>query len=197
MDPSHYEVTSVLSGADPAEILRGVIAAKCNRSLPPDDPCSALSPDDIRLDPRLLSESLFSLYTATGRTQVVILDQAEELFTLNPSTSPRIQDLFETLTMLVEEQSIKIKIVLSFRTEFRGEFFPLEQRLNRFARPVIVQEISEHGLNEAIRRPSELDVYGFRYEKDVVRRIAADVLTTTRKRGETALSCMQIVCSQL
>ncbi|MBI4859334.1 MAG: serine/threonine-protein kinase [Candidatus Riflebacteria bacterium] len=133
----------------------------------------------------------------SDRIPVVVIDQLEELFTLNPLASPRIASFLESISLLAEAQFLKIKIVLSFRTEFRGHLFALEERLARTIRSVRVTEIAEEGLTQAIEGPSWIEAFGFRYEVGLPRRIAAEIRKTAEAAGTPALPILQIACQQL
>lgn len=131
------------------------------------------------------------------RTPVVILDQLEELFTLNPPDAPEIPEFMELASRLVEDQERPCKLVLSFRTEFRGRFFALERRLSRHMQSYLVSEMREVGLAAAIEGPSAIESYGFGYEPGFARELASDIVQTVSQRGETAPPILQIVCRQL
>jgi hypothetical protein len=90
-----------------------------------------------------------------------------------------------------------VKLVVASRTEFRGELFPLEQRLGPRAQPFPIQEIEEPGLREAIEGPSLIEAYGFSYEAGLVGRLAQDIVTTARETRTSALPTLQIICRQL
>jgi hypothetical protein len=197
LDRKRYDPLTLISGPDPARALREAIAARSasrNLTLPGGDP---VTPSMVEHDHRLVLDLLFLMQGGSSVTPVLVLDQLEEVFTQNPRGSPHIADLFELVATLVEAQALRIKVVLSFRTEFRGDLFPLEERLSRFEKSFQVTEIKEHGLVEAIEGPARLDAYAFSYEPGFPQWLAEDIFQATRERGESALPVMQIICSQL
>ncbi|MBI4863458.1 MAG: serine/threonine-protein kinase PknK [Candidatus Riflebacteria bacterium] len=197
LDPARHDPLVLLSGPDPARILREALAARAvahRLTLGSGEP---ITPQSIEMEPRLIVDVVSMLHAQTSKTLVVILDQLEEVFTQNPRLSPRVETLFETVALLVEAQALRLKVVLSYRIEFRGELFSLEERLARYQRPVLVNEITGAGLVEACEGPSRIEQYGFRYEPGLPQRLASDILRTTCERGNPALPCMQITCTQL
>ena len=150
-------------------------------------------------DPAAALTDCLAKLSARGeaRTPVVILDQLEELFTLNPPDAPQIPEFLELASRLVEDQERPLKLVLSFRTEFRGRLFALERRLTRHTQSYLVSEMREVGLAAAIEGPSAIETYGFGYEPGFARELARDIVETVSERGETAPPILQIVCRQL
>jgi predicted Ser/Thr protein kinase len=197
LDPARYEPIVLTGGPDPAAALREAIVARAlalSVANPGDQP---LTPTLLELQPRLALDLMLLAQTPASRTPVLILDQLEEVFTQNPRGSPRIAALHELVALLVESQALRIKVMLSFRTEFRGELFPLEERLRRYQRSFGVREIGLNGLVEAIEGPSSLGAFGFTYEDGFAQWLADDILRSTQERGESMLPVMQIVCRQL
>jgi len=197
LDATRYSPQIVLGGCDPAGAIRETVASLAalrGVTLADSRPVTAA---ELQLDPRLLVDIVASIGRAEGRTLVLILDQTEELFTLNPRNSPRIADFSTTVERLVGALAIPFKLVVSYRTEFRGEFFALEERLARHQRSFALAEADTQGLAEAIDGPARVGAYGFTFEEGLPYRLATDILATTRSRGDTAFPIMQIVCHQL
>lgn len=193
LDRGRFAVRVMLSGADPVGALLSSLAVEsASLGLDPAD-----STDPRERQPRRILDRLSTLRDRLGRTLVLVVDQGEEVFTRNPPGSQEAAALFEAITALVESTALDVKVVLSFRTEFRGEFFPLEQRLARYLRSYCVQEIDRRGLAEAIAGPADIEAFGFRFEEGLPQILADDLADATRQRGEAALPSMQIVCSQL
>ncbi|MBI4864015.1 MAG: PQQ-binding-like beta-propeller repeat protein [Candidatus Riflebacteria bacterium] len=132
-----------------------------------------------------------------GSRVVLIVDQVEELFTHNPPGAPLIARFFEAISELVERPGDAPKIVLSFRSEFRSDLFPLETRLASHAHLHAVSSMTERGLVEAIVGPSHLEHYGFSYAPGLPDRLALDILKCTDERGQSSSSLLQIACRQL
>lgn len=197
LDAARLEPIVLVSGPDPARLIRETIASlalKHRITLPSGD---EIRPGLLERKPRLMVELLMLIHGVTGRAPVLVLDQLEELFTQNARDSKRIGTFFDTVARLVEAQSLPVRLVLSYRTEFRGDFFPLEERISRLQLSFQVREMGSDGLLEAIEGPSRLEPYGFRYEPGLAGRIASDIVETTREGGDAALPLLQIICSQL
>lgn len=193
LDPEKYDVTTLIAGADPAEAIAEQLKARAARTGEP----IGLGPDDPDTTPMRTAAALRTIATNTGRTPVVVVDQLEEVFTLNSAGSTAAARLFELVCALVERGDVPLKLVLSFRTEFRGELFELERRLARHTQQYSVGEMGEPALVEAIEGPSWIEAYGFSYETGFARRLARDILSTVQERGDTAPPVLQIVCRQL
>jgi hypothetical protein len=197
LDPVRTEVMVLLAGPDPARALREAIAARAcalGLLLPGRRPVAASVLGD---EPRLLADLIPQLVAALGRALVLVVDQCEEVFTQNARGAGAATALFEVVGQLVELQAVAVTIVLSFRTDFRGDFFPLEQRLGRHLVSFAVGEIEERGMVEAMEGPSHIEAYAFDYEDGLCDRLAAEILGSARQRGDAALPVMQIICRQL
>ena len=193
LDPETYDVTTLISGADPAEAIADMLKARAART----GELIGLGPDDPDTAPARVTAALRTIARNTGRTPVVVVDQLEELFTLNSGASNAPARFFELVCALVERGDVPLKLVLSFRTEFRGELFELERRLARHTQQYSVGEMGEPALVEAIEGPSWIESYGFGYEPGFARRLARDILSTVQERGDSAPPVLQIVCRQL
>ena len=65
---------------------------------------------------------------------------------------------------LAEEPTSQVKVVLSFRSEFRAQLFALETRLAKLAQAYAVGPLTEAALADAIEGPSWIETYGFQPE---------------------------------
>ncbi|MBI4861683.1 MAG: protein kinase, partial [Candidatus Riflebacteria bacterium] len=198
LDADRFAPLVVVSGPDPARRLADALLSREGPGpspAPPDaQPPQGDAPEPT---PRLLARALHAWQRATGKVPVVVVDQLEELFTHNLPHSPRVMRFLELINELVEQPGIPLKLVLSFRSEFRGELFAVETRLARHAQIFSVGEMREPALVEAISGPSDIEVYDFSYEKRFPDRLARDILEAVHERGESALPLLQIVCRQL
>ena len=209
LDLGRRELVVLLAGADPERAVREWVAdrfeaasrvATENAALAVASRTEAgpLSTDaGAAVAPELVVGVLRAALRGSARTLVLVVDQLEELFTLNARGSPRVARFFALVERLAEVRDPALKVVLSYRTEFRGELFALEERLGHAHRAAPLREIAEAGLAEAIEGPSRLPGYGFAYAPGFAARLAGEILAGTRARGETALPVMQIVCRQL
>jgi outer membrane protein assembly factor BamB len=196
LDPTRYEAIAMTAGADPLSTLRGTLAARAAAGgiavggRP-------LTRDALALEPSLVRAVLDELGRSSGRTPVLILDQLEEVFTHNPRGSPRASELFDAVALAVEDLAVRVKMILSFRSEFRADMFSLEDRLAAHHRAYALREIDASGLAEAIEGPSHLERSGFSLAPGFAAELASELVATTRAGAETVLPVMQIVCHQL
>ena len=185
LDPARFETLVLSPGPDAARHAIAALVDAAGHRL-----------EEVEASPRRLLDAVTQLARFTGKTLVLVLDQLEEVFTQNPRGSPRPAELFRMVELLVDSGA-PVKVVLSYRTEFRGDFFPLEERLGRQARTLAVREVNRAGLIEAIEGPSRLPGYHFAFSDDLPERLAADILAGAQQGGDKALPVLQIVCRQL
>ena len=189
LDRARLEPLLVISGPDPARSLREALITRAAQ-------VDVRVTGDLALQPALVLELLVKLGQATGRTPVIVVDQLEELFTQNPRGSPRVADFFCLVERLVEAQTLRCKLALSFRAEFRGDFFPLEERLGPHLRSFAVREMDVAGLEAAIESPSRIKAFGFEYAPGFARQLAREIAAARDHEG-AALPVLQIICAQL
>ena len=153
---------------------------------------------------------LAALSAALPFTPVMVIDQAEEMFTLaGEGRGGSTRDgLLEALRQVAGEPG-DYKVILSMRTEYHGR---LIDRLRRGVaetqgvREYLLTDLDLDALTEAIRRPTEavrvryadrapFEVYGFRYAPGVAEAIARDLIRAGRRDGVLPLA--QFVCDQL
>jgi outer membrane protein assembly factor BamB len=197
LERSQMEIISFTAGADPAASVRQALmtrAALHDISRVAD---GKLSTEAMVSRPDLVVQTAAALHQKTGRRVLIVIDQTEEVFTQNPSESPRREQFFDMLVRLVDAQLAGVKIILSYRSEFRAQFFPLEERFGRHQKPYLVRGMSEGDLLEAIRGPTEIEFYGFHYEDGFCEHLAQDIIRTSRRTGQAPLPVLQIICSQL
>ena len=196
LDPARMEPILLISGPDPARSLREALVTRAAQVGARTAAGEPFTTEELELKPSLVLDLLVRLADASGRTPVVLLDQLEELFTQNPRGHPRIADLFCTVERIVEAQTLKAKLVLSFRSEFRGDFFPLEERLGAHLRSFAIREMEIPGLEAAIESPSRIDAFNFRYAPGFAHQLAREIAAARDHEG-AALPVLQIICAQL
>lgn len=179
--PRALDLEVILGGALPA---RRILEALLNRVRLLVEPTGSAVPSvaDLESEPSRLADLMEILRARSRKTLVLVVDQEEEVFTLNEPASPAAVSFFELVGSIVHGQggTSPVKIVLAARTEFRGDLFPLEQRLGSRIQIFPVREIEEPGLREAIEGPTRIEAYQFSYEPDLPGRMVRDILTTSR-----------------
>jgi len=197
LDPHLHDPLVIVSGANPALRICEAVVARTRSVAASRSRLVDLDPKVLVTSPGALLDLLVWLHESTRKTQVFVLDQLEEVFTQNPRGSSVTASLFGLVQRLAEAQTVVVKLVLSFRTEFRGNFYPLEERLGKLQRSVAVREIGESALVEIIEGPSRMGMYGFRYQDGLAPYLALEILKSMRGAADTVLPVLQIVCRQL
>ncbi len=143
------------------------------------------------------------------KTLIFVLDQAEEVLTLNPSDD-LAGDRLNFFSFLQEFNSVAIdvKLVIALRTEYYGRFFNamnIDYRVRSDAKEYLLEDLNEKMLAEAIERPTlekevppwgtPFAVYRFHFEAGLPSKIAKDLLEAKQTGG--VLPVMQIVCKSL
>ncbi|HVK08078.1 MAG TPA: hypothetical protein VM597_04810, partial [Gemmataceae bacterium] len=166
----------------------------------------------LRADPDLLGRALGAVAAVLPFRPVLIVDQAEEVFTL-AKTADDAESRKLGLEMLRRAGSADgpFKIIVSLRTEYHGRLTD-RLRLGRAdvsgVRDYLLTDFDAAALAEAIRRPTAEEPipfaaevpfakYGFRYAAGVAEQIAAEVLAHTTNRQDSALPLLQVLCTQL
>jgi hypothetical protein len=161
-------------------------------------------------DGQRLFDVLSTITAKFPRTLTLIIDQAEEVLTLNKFNTQEGSEAAEffQLLRLVQDANIHIKIIISLRTEYYGRFVELMnmrlQYINR-SQPFLLQELSQEGLERAILRPTlktpvedfgiPYECYRFEYAPGLARRIGSDLRRTVTEGG--VLPVLQVVCRDL
>ena len=143
---------------------------------------------------------------------VLIIDQAEELFTM-ARTPDEVGDRDHTLAMLQRLVDIKadVKLIISLRTEYYGRLLDhLRAGRRDFSgvRDDLLRDFSTASLIAAIERPtldspiapgqpSPREKYGFRFAEGVAARIAEDGLDLRTEHQDSVLPMIQVICTQL
>ena len=144
-------------------------------------------------------------------TLVLVIDQAEEMFTLANPDGSGLADRDRVLQMLsrVGEGRGDYKVIVSLRTEFYGRLIgSLRQGPNGATgvRDYLLADLDRDALVAFVTRPTAdhpidharempRDRYGFRYAEGVPEALARELLRAGRKDGVLPLA--QVICSQL
>ena len=162
----------------------------------------------LRDKPSLFAQLLAALGASLPETLVLVLDQAEEVFTLADAMrgpDPRALAMIAS----VAGGSGDYKLVVSLRTEYYGRMVVLcgsTRPIRAGFRDYLLSDLDESQILEAILRPA-LDTaiphatevpyqrYRFRYEAGVAEEIARGVLEAGRRDG--VLPLVQVICAQL
>jgi hypothetical protein len=165
----------------------------------------------VQREPQVLAEVLTRLASQHPRTLVLVLDQAEEVLTLNPRLEehPAQSGFFEFMASL-SQSNIDLRLVVTLRTEFFGQFRDEVRRRSKNLKlsaleDYLLRELDGDELVHAIKLPtcreeiipygSPFDQYGFEFEDDLPERIVRDLMTFAPGGG--ALPILQIVCDRL
>jgi hypothetical protein len=169
-------------------------------------------------EPARICEVLKAIAAELPFSLILVLDQAEEMFTLvgsdgnaGSSGEPRLASrdaMLEALRRLALQPS-DIKVIASLRTEFCGR---LLAHLRRGAssvpgiREYMLTDLEQEALVQAIGRPTldtplryggqvPFETYGFRYGEGVARTIALESRSVGQR--DSVLPLVQFLCDQL
>ncbi|MDP1865409.1 MAG: hypothetical protein Q8L13_03555 [Bradyrhizobium sp.] len=159
-----------------------------------------------------LLEVLRRLGRLLPRTVVLVIDQGEEILTLDQQDSKGNRRIFFDFLIAFGKATIDVKIIVALRKEYFGDFFPEldSRRYNRDKlRAFQLRELSKEQLVEAIRIPTSRNVrpkylqgrkqpgehYNFEFEFGLPERIVADLQKTKTSGG--VLPVLQITCERL
>jgi WD40 repeat protein len=151
--------------------------------------------------PALLGRLLAEIGQRLPFTPVLVIDQAEEVFTLAHERGDEAARA-ASLEMLrqASETAGRFKVVIALRTEYYGRFV---DGLRRGVRPAygvreyLLTDLDEGQLTEAILRPTRFGQYGFRYAGGMAQKLAADIVAYCRNRQDSVLPLAQVICTQL
>lgn len=160
-------------------------------------------------DPEYLLQALVNISAILPHKLVIVLDQVEEVLTLNQSAEglPRKNRFFRFLK-LYNEDSCKAKMILSLRKDHSGEFIGLAQLDNSIRtefKTYLLPEFSAEEVLSAITLPTSREcldgersphsVYRFEYADGIAQQIVADIFAL--KDSGPVLPIMQLVCQGL
>ena len=173
---------------------------------------TARSAAALMQDAGLLKDLLTRLAARLPHALVLIVDQAEELFTM-ARTPTEVSNRDHTLRMLQRLVDIKadVKLIVSLRTEYYGrlldhlragrrDFSAVRDDLLRdFSRSALIAAIERPTLESPIApgQPSPREKYGFRFAEGVAAQIAEDGLDLRTEHQDSVLPLIQVICTQL
>ena len=166
----------------------------------------------LRGDTNLLAGILARMAGRLPHALVLVLDQAEEVFTL-ARTDEEVADRDQALRMLQRLVDVRadVKLIVSLRTEYYGrllDYLRAGRRDLTGVRDDLLRDFSRGDLIEAITRPtretplaegqpSPCERYGFRYADGVPEAIADGVLALRSENQDSVLPLVQVICTQL
>jgi WD40 repeat protein len=164
-------------------------------------------PDDVALraalvaDHSLLGRLLGELGKRLPFASILVIDQAEEVFTL-ARTPMDAENRRQTLEMLrLAGEAGDFKIILSLRTEYYGRFVDgLRQgvRPGRSVREYLLTDFDQDRLADAILKPTEFPKkYDFRYADGLAASLGREIVAYCRNKQDSVLPLAQVICTQL
>jgi hypothetical protein len=155
-------------------------------------------------DAGLLAKLLTDLGELLPGAPVLVIDQAEEVFTLAQTLEPAeaLANRKAALEMLrlAGEAAGNFKIIVSLRTEYYGRFVDGLRRGIRKGKGIseyLLTNLDEPRLVEAILRPTAVEKYSFHFDAGVTEGLAAQVIRFYRNRLDSVLPLAQVICAQL
>ncbi|HEX8201953.1 MAG TPA: ATP-binding protein, partial [Isosphaeraceae bacterium] len=168
--------------------------------------------DALRRDAHLLADVLARMAGRLPHALVLVLDQAEEVFTL-ARTAEEVAGRDHALRMLqrLVDVTADVKLIVSLRTEYYGRLLDHLRAGRRDltgVRDDLLRDFSRASLIEAITRPaseaplapgqpSPREKYGFHYAEELPEIIADGVLALRSENQDSVLPLVQVVCTQL
>ena len=166
----------------------------------------------LRHDVHLLADMISRMAGRLPYALVLVLDQAEEVFTLakTPEEVAGRDHGLRMLQRLVDVQA-DVKLIVSLRTEYYGRLLDHLRAGRRdltSVRDDLLRDFSRTALIEAITRPTSetplapgqpapREQYGFRYAEGIPEAIADGVLALRSENQDSVLPLVQVICTQL
>jgi len=163
-------------------------------------------------DATLFSTLLARMAAALPHALVLVIDQAEEFFTLSRSPE-EIRDRDHALKMIQRVVDLKadVKLIITLRTEYYGRLLDhlragrrdfsrvRDDLLRDFSLPSLIAAIERPTLESSIApgQPSPREKYGFRFGEGVAAQIAEDGLSLRTEHQDSVLPLIQVICTQL
>jgi WD40 repeat protein len=214
--PATAASTAVQAGRDVTEPARTGAEATDPPPLPGPAGPVAIDPDTLRAalctDPALLGRLLTALGERLPREPVVLVEQAEEMFTLAQKREDvdNRRDALEMLRRAADAPGLG-KLLVSVRTEYFGRLVALLRRspaetgslraylLTELREEAMVAAVVQPTLNEPVPFSTEVpfEKYGFRYEEGLPESLVRQARQVARERQESPLALLQVLCAQL
>ena len=166
----------------------------------------------LRHDVHLLADMISRMAGRLPYALVLVLDQAEEVFTLakTPEEVAGRDHGLRMLQRLVDVQA-DVKLIVALRTEYYGRLLDHLRAGRRDligVRDDLLRDFSRSALIEAITRPTSetplvpgqpapREQYGFRYAEGIPGKIADGVLALRSENQDSVLPLVQVICTQL
>jgi hypothetical protein len=155
----------------------------------------------LRRDTHLLARLLERMSARLPHALVLLLDQAEEVFTLarTPEEVASRDHGLRMLQLLIDVKA-DVKLIISLRTEYYGRLLDHLRAGRRDltgVRDDLLRDFSKAALIEAITRPTAEAKYGFKYAEGIPEQIADGVLAMRSENQDSVLPLVQVICSQL
>ncbi|QEH32544.1 WD domain, G-beta repeat [Aquisphaera giovannonii] len=155
----------------------------------------------LRADEDLLADLLSRMSARLPHVLVLVLDQAEELFTLARTKEER-EDRDRALRMIQRLVDLRadVKLIVALRTEYYGRLLDHLRQGRRDlvgVRDDLLRDFSRADVIEAIKRPTAEARYGFRYADGVPEEITDGVLALRSENQDSVLPLVQVICTQL
>jgi hypothetical protein len=146
------------------------------------------------------------------RTIVLVVDQGEEILTLDPQDTRNSRRNFFDFLIAFSKATIDVKVIIALRKEYFGDFFPEldRRRYNRDKlRSFQLQELSNEQLVEAVKIPTSRKIrlkylqgrkqpgehYNFEFESGLPELIVSNLQKAKTSGG--LLPVLQISCERL
>jgi hypothetical protein len=164
--------------------------------------------------PEALARVLESLSRHLPFALVLVIDQAEEVFTLDRrGGSDQRHGHLAMLRSLLDSRG-DFKVVISLRTEYYGRLVDSlrsGRRGGRGLQQYYLAELTRGEIREAIERPTTvtsmrfddgseerlIDIYNFKFKRSVVDVIVRDILDLRSLNHDSVLPLLQVICDQL
>ena len=163
-------------------------------------------------DPGRLATLLERLSAHLPHALVLVLDQAEELFTL-AKTPEEIAARDQALRLLQRVADVRadVKVIVSLRTEYYGRLLDhlragrrdltgvRDDLLRDFSKPALIEAIERPTLETPLveGQPAPRQRYGFTYADGVAAAIADGVLRLRSENQDSVLPLVQVICTRL
>jgi len=160
-------------------------------------------------DPEFLIDTLGNIAKKLPKSLVLIIDQGEEVFTLQPEKedNKHARNFFRFID-LFSKTRFDLKLLVALRTEYYGRFCGNMQQAQIFSPNVIqflLDDLSKKQIVAAIEQPTSqteikgygipFERYNFEYEDNLSELIADELLS--KKLAGGILPVLQVVCGEL